>query len=150
MKTATETGLELEYRRPRDRGLRASDRDREAVSSILQREHVAGRLTADEFQERLDRCLRAKTYRELDELIADFPYDEPAPPRRRSFRPAPFMLVPVALVALVAFSGGRIGWLAVPLFFFIVRPLVWHPRARRAAWGRPPLPPRSNRAQPFS
>ncbi len=147
---ADETGREYEYRRPLDRGLRASDRDREAVSTILQREHVAGRLTPEEFQERIDRCLHAKTYRELDELIADFPYDAPANPRRRSLRPAPFMLVPVALVALVAFGGGRIGWLAVPVFVFVVRPLVWHSRGRRAVWGPPPLPPRSNRAQPFS
>ena len=142
-----ETGLQYEYRRPRDRGLRASDRDRGAVSTILQDEYVSGRLTPDEFQERLDRCLHAKTYIELDELIADFPHDEPATPRRRSFRPARFMLVPVALIALIALSGGRIGWVAVPLFVFVVRPLVWHSRGRRAAWGPSP---RSNRAQPFS
>ncbi len=142
--------LEYEYRRPRDRGLRASDRDREAVSTILGREHVVGRLTQDEFQERLDRCLQAKTYGELDALVADLPYDEPASPRRRSFRPAPFMLVPVALIALIAVTGGRIGFLVVPLFFFVVRPLVWHSRGSRGPWGRPPLPPRSNRAQPFS
>jgi Domain of unknown function (DUF1707) len=143
--------LEYEYRRPRDRGLRASDRDREAISTILGREHVVGRLTQDEFQERLDRCLRAKTYGELDALVADLPHDEPASPPRRSFRPAPVMLVPVALIALIAVSGGRIGFLVVPVFFFFfVRPLVWHSRGRRAAWGPPPLPPRSNQAPPFS
>ncbi len=143
-----ETGLQYEYRRPRDRKLRASDRDREAVSTILQREYVAGRLTPDEFQERVDRCLHAKTYTELDELIADFPYDEPATPRRRSLRPAVFMLVPLALIALIAFSGGRIGWLVFPFFIFVVRPLVWHSRGRRAMWGPPS--PRSSRPQPYS
>ncbi len=142
--------LEYEYRRPRDRGLRASDRDREAVSTILGREHVVGRLTPDEFQERLDRCLQAKTYAELDTLVADLPHDEPASPRHRSFRPAPFMLLPVALIAALAVSGGRIGWLVVPVLFFVVRPLVWHSRGRRAVWGPPPLPPSSNRAPPFS
>ena len=142
--------LEYEYGRPRNRDLRASDRDREAVSAILRREHVLGRLTPDEFHERLDRCLRAKTYSELDELIADFPH-EPESPRRPSLRPASFMFVPVALIALIAFSGGRIGWFGVPLFlFFVVRPRVWHSRGRRGAWGPPPLAPRSNRAQPYS
>ncbi len=143
--------LEYEYRRPFDRGLRASDRDREAVLEILRREHVAGRLTSDEFQERLDRCLRAKTYRELDQLVADFPHDEPASPRRVSLRPAPFVLVPIALVALIAFGGGRVGWLPVPLFiFFVARPLVWRSRGRRGGWGHSPLPPRSSGSQPFS
>jgi hypothetical protein len=142
--------LEYEHRRPRDRGLRASDRDREAVSAILGREHVVGRITTDEFQERLDRCLHAKTYGELDALIADLPHDEPASPSRWSFRPAAFMLVPVALIAAIAVSGGRIGFLAIPFFFFVVRPLVWHSRGRRAGWGPPSLPPRSNQARPFS
>jgi hypothetical protein len=38
--------------------------------------HVAGRLDSREFQERLERCLEAKTYAELDELVADFPGEE--------------------------------------------------------------------------
>ena len=46
---------------PRERGLRASDQDRDAVAAILQREHVDGRIDADEFQERLDACLSART-----------------------------------------------------------------------------------------
>jgi hypothetical protein len=142
--------LEYEYRRPRDRGLRASDRDREAVLTILRQEYVAGRITADEFQERLDRCLRAKTYGELDVLVADFPHDELERSRRRSFRPAPFIFVPVLLIALLAVTSGRVGWIAFPIFFFVVRPLVWHSRGRRGPWGPPPLPQRSNRTQPFS
>jgi hypothetical protein len=60
-------------REPRDSNLRAGDHDRDAVADILREQHLAGRLATDEFQERLDRCYAAKTYGELDELVADLP-----------------------------------------------------------------------------
>ena len=64
---------------PQDRNLRASDGDRDAIGDLLRRQHVAGRLTTDEFAERYGRCLEAKTYAQLDALIADLPLDtEPA------------------------------------------------------------------------
>jgi hypothetical protein len=64
------------HRGPRDRGLRVSDSERAAVADVLREQHVQGRLASDEFQERLDRCLAAKTYAELDALVDDFPADE--------------------------------------------------------------------------
>jgi hypothetical protein len=58
---------------------------------------VQGRLTSDEFQERLDRCLTAKTYAELDALVQDFPADEGPSRQGRGlgwgWRPWPFVLV---------------------------------------------------------
>jgi hypothetical protein len=51
---------------PRDRTLRVGDREREAVGDILREQHLEGRLDSDEFQKRLERCLTAKTYAELD------------------------------------------------------------------------------------
>jgi hypothetical protein len=124
------------YTGPRDRRLRVGDEERDAVADILRREHVKGRLDAVEFQERLDRCLVAKTYAHLDELVADLPGDAP-PRRRRSFAwlplPWPVALVPLAVVAVIVASGGRALWLAFPLLvFFVLRPLVWRP------WGRGP------------
>jgi hypothetical protein len=140
---------------PQDRSLRAANADRDAVGDILRRQHVAGRLDTDEFAERYGRSLQAKTYAELDELIADLPADtEPvaaagaasggspggirtgngnwrgsAP--RAGWRPrrAPvFIWLAVAIVIAVA-SGGHLLWVAFPLFFFVVRPLMW-----RAGW----------------
>ncbi len=64
---------------PQDRSLRASDHDRDAIGDILRRQHVAGRLDADEFAERYGRCLEAKTYAQLDGLVADLPFDGRAP-----------------------------------------------------------------------
>jgi hypothetical protein len=119
---------------PRDRKLRVGDSEREAVGEILRRQHVDGRLDGDEFQERLERCLAAKTYADLDELVADLPSPEGEQGRAAGawgWRPWPFALLPLALVAAVAFSGGHLVWLAFPLFFFfIVRPLLWR------SWGR--------------
>jgi uncharacterized protein DUF1707 len=125
---------------PRDRSLRVGDREREAVAETLRREHVNGRLDAVEFQERLDRSLAAKTYADLDALVADLPGEEPRR-RRRAFtwmpRPWPFGLVPLAVIAVVLASGGRVLWLAFPLFaLFVLRPLVWRSWARgyRGYW----------------
>jgi hypothetical protein len=132
----TETSDHYDRRIPGDRSLRASDRDRDALAAILRTEHVAGRLTHDEFEERLEACLAARTYAELDSLIADLPHPEPPAVRadgtsrlgpRRWPAPFPlFPLVPIAIVAIVL-SHGHLVWLAFPLvFFFFVRPLLWH------------------------
>jgi hypothetical protein len=58
---------------PGDPRLRASDADRDRTVSLLREHHAEGRLTAEEFHERLDRALAAKTRGELDELLADLP-----------------------------------------------------------------------------
>lgn len=53
--------------------MRASDADRDKVAAIL-REHTAqGRITMDEFNERLEQLYQSKTYGELAKLTADLP-----------------------------------------------------------------------------
>jgi hypothetical protein len=135
---ATTTDTRYDRRRgPRDRRLRVGDDEREAVAEILRRASVAGRLDGDEFQERLERCLAAKTYAELDELVADLPSDERERDRRgRAWgrRPWPFPLLPLVLVAAIVLSHGHLVWLALPLLFlFVVRPLVWGHWRRRTS-----------------
>jgi len=39
------------------------------VATLLREHHAAGRLTAEEFHERMDRALEARTLGELDELM---------------------------------------------------------------------------------
>ncbi len=56
-----------------DPRMRASDADRDRTAALLREHHAAGRLTAEEFGERLDRTYAAKTLGELDELLADLP-----------------------------------------------------------------------------
>jgi hypothetical protein len=122
---------------PRDRRLRVGTEEREAVADILRREHVAGRLDNNEFEERLERCLSAKTYRELDDLLADLPMQDIG--RRRpgwwSWQPWPLLLLlPLFAVAIIA-SDGRAAWLLVPLFFwFGICRFFWRGFGRRP-WG---------------
>jgi Domain of unknown function (DUF1707) len=147
-------------RTPADRNLRASDADRAAVGDILRREHVAGRLDTDEYADRYGRCLEAKTYAQLDELLIDLPLEaepvlQPRPAAvsgnggqgyRSGYGGRMRWRVPViawlALVgALIAFSGGPVLLLAVPLvFFLVVRPLMcrssWRSGGRGPGWGR--------------
>lgn len=54
--------------------LRASDADRAAVTQILEQAVGQGMLTLDEYTERVDVALAARTRRELDTVIADLPH----------------------------------------------------------------------------
>ena len=58
---------------PGDPRIRASDADRDRATALLREHHAAGRLTAEEFNERMDAALNAKTVGEIDELLADLP-----------------------------------------------------------------------------
>jgi hypothetical protein len=56
-----------------DPKIRASDADRDRTAAALREHLAAGRLTNEEFDERLDKTYAAKTLGELDELMADLP-----------------------------------------------------------------------------
>ena len=51
--------------------LRASDADRDRVIDVLRAATADGRLTADEFDERMEAALSSRTFRELAPLTAD-------------------------------------------------------------------------------
>lgn len=53
--------------------MRASDGDREKIVGRLRDAHVEGRLSADEFEDRLNAAYSAQTYGELEPLIRDIP-----------------------------------------------------------------------------
>ena len=115
---------------------RAADADREAISERLRRHHAEGRLDAEEFQERVDRCYQAKTIGELDQLVTDLP-PEPTSPGRfhlQRLRMVPLLPIVIAIVAIGAVTGGHHGhfgfWLVVPLVL-LFRFFVW----RRGPWG---------------
>jgi hypothetical protein len=65
-------------RRP---ALRISDAERERAVRLLGEHHAVGRLTYEEFVERMDRAYEARTHEQLDGLTADLPAT-PAPQAR--------------------------------------------------------------------
>lgn len=82
----------------------AADSDRDRIAEQLRQAAVDGRIFAHELEERLARALRARTYGELDELVADLPRDS-KPSRRRSRAARVASSYPaVAVLAMVAMT----------------------------------------------
>jgi DUF1707 SHOCT-like domain len=130
------------------RRLRASDADRERTASLLREHHAVGRLTAEEFGERLNEVFVAKTMGDLDDLLVDLPaidlYQLPSagirparprggsgPERRADGWPLPsldatwggWVTGTVLLVVVWVVIGIMIGGLAwVPWFALIIGP----------------------------
>lgn len=98
--------------------IRVSDADRERTVKLLERHHVDGRLTWEEFSERMEAAYHARTREDLHRTLADLPpLAEPRPPAERGRSSGPNWralltppLVGVALIALGlalwAFGGG--------------------------------------------
>jgi uncharacterized protein DUF1707 len=107
-----------------DPRIRASDADRDRVAEALREHHAAGRLTMEEFQERLDRAYAARTLGELDALTADLPaidlYQLPIPAERHAqhFPPAqgPQLHGRLAPVWLAAWGS----WVSLSLILLVV------------------------------
>ncbi|GGK55188.1 hypothetical protein Ppa06_12200 [Planomonospora parontospora subsp. parontospora] len=53
--------------------MRASDDDRDRVASVLREHYAQGRLTVEEFDERLEQLYASRTYGELATLTSDLP-----------------------------------------------------------------------------
>jgi hypothetical protein len=124
----------------RDPGVRASDADREAFVERLRRNHADGRLTTDEFQERIDHCYSAKTSGELEELVADLPPERPREPRLRAryLWAVPLLPIVVALIAISAVTGDHHPgfWVVIP-FFFLLRLMCFGRYGRWGGWRGP-------------
>jgi hypothetical protein len=81
--------------------LRASDADRERIAERLRHAAGEGRLLAEELEERLERTFNARTYGELDAVVADLPG---APVHRRERPPSPPWLRPLPIIALIVLA----------------------------------------------
>jgi len=102
---------------PRRSALRASDSDRDRVAERLRNATAEGRLLASELEERLGALFSARTYGELDALVADLP--APADRRRRRVSAlagitllAGVGLLTLAVIALVVMvvTGALLSW----------------------------------------
>ena len=116
-----------------DPNIRVSHAERTVVADRLSKHYGDGRLDEEEFNERLDRAMKAKTRADLDGLFNDLPGDEPprpsaGPPQPPMVRPPrrPSALPRVALLAFVAFVAIMVGQaLAGPLFDFPFHAGMW-------------------------
>ena len=76
--------------------MRASDEDRQRIVAALERHTGAGRLTLDEFAQRVDVAAGARTLDELAAVVSDLPAEQPEERQRREF----LLLLAVAVVTL--------------------------------------------------
>jgi hypothetical protein len=113
----------------RDPDLRVSQAERDEVVTILAGHFADGRLTVEEYEERVETALAARTGRDLEPLLEDLPAaDRPAAPartrhrRRRRSLGAPLVparLLAVAAVVVLAIATGPWAlWLLWPALVF--------------------------------
>ncbi len=138
---------------PGDPRIRASDADRDRVATLLREHHAAGRLDADEVQERIDKALTAKTLGDLDALLADLPHiDLHRLPHESMSRGAPGPLQPrprsplesadaraavagaatiAAIIAAYVVAGVVFGIWWIPWWLVVVIPVILIRRMRQ-------------------
>jgi hypothetical protein len=102
------------------------------MSEVLRTHHLEGRLDTSEFQERLERCLQAKTLGQLNALSVDLPGDPERTWRIRGIHRTPAWrltlaaIVVTALIVASALTERPLFFPAVPLLFFWFRASRWH------------------------
>jgi hypothetical protein len=74
------SGFDRDPRLAANRGLRASDRDRDVVRQLLTEAFADGRLDRAVFDERSDRVDASRTLGELPDLVGDLMPVQPSPP----------------------------------------------------------------------
>lgn len=98
--------------------MRVSDAERHEIADQLGTHYAEGRLDENEFKERLDAAMRAKTYGDLAGLTGDLPTLAPPPPPPAPAR-RPLRMAELALLTLVALSmaGLAVATHGASLFF---------------------------------
>jgi hypothetical protein len=116
-------------------GIRASDAERDRVVGLLKQHFTDGRLSLDEFSERMDVAYSARTRGELVSTLRELPVlappvlaSRPVPQRphgrvRNSLPlPAfPMAMLAILLIMLVVFSRGILLWPMFAVLFFMGR-----------------------------
>ena len=107
-----------------DRPIRASDNERDGVVDILRDAYMDGRLTLEEFEERMSAAYASRTWGDLRDLTADLPVDPPlgADLPQRHVRPQPPVRQAVASAPQPRSSGRDrpLGRLLPVLFVWIM------------------------------
>ncbi|MCI1749091.1 MAG: DUF1707 domain-containing protein [Acidipropionibacterium sp.] len=128
-----------------DPNMRIGDSERDAAVGALRDHHVAGRLTAEEFSERMETALAAHTQGDLDALFQDLPETPPpaapassttstavekrqsgqlSPAQRKALDVAAALTWPAALV--FCFATGWQWWWVMLIPIFVMPALTGH------------------------
>lgn len=116
-------------------GLRVSDAERAEIADTLSKHYSDGRLDSDEFSQRLDGAMSAKTQADLHGLVADLPgTGVPAGPRPRP-RGHVGRVIFLAMLIVIAFGVGQaLLHSYLVLFLVLFAAFLWArygPRRRR-------------------
>lgn len=105
--------------------LRVSDADRSAVADQLSKHYADGRLNSDEFNQRMEQAMNAKTQGDLSGLLDDLPAAEEPAGAEPAGRPRSPLRV-LAIICLIVFAAVAFHGLAHPFFvpFFFI-PFPW-------------------------
>lgn len=104
-----------------DAKIRASDAERERVAAALRDHLTAGRLTIEEFEDRLEQAFAAKTLGDLEGLMTDLPGgDLESLKDATARRPAPEAAQEPLEQLSPAWHAIWRPWLAITIFFFVL------------------------------
>ncbi|MGH9193418.1 MAG: DUF1707 SHOCT-like domain-containing protein [Acidimicrobiales bacterium] len=120
---------EADQPKRRDPDLRVSQAERDEVVAALAGHFADGRLTVEEYEERVEAALASRIGRDLEPLLADLPAADPPPASTRSRRRLepgsvrapliPARLLAVAAVVVLAIATGPWAlWLLWPALVF--------------------------------
>jgi uncharacterized protein DUF1707 len=129
--------------------LLVSDSDRARVTSQLREHYEAGRLTLEEFQDRLDEAQAARTEGQLQNVLRQLPVAKLPTVKLRDTRwqslALQYALVNVVTICVWLFSGAHGGfwpkWVLLGTLFMFMRRMA--ARSRRRSLPRGPQPPGS-------
>jgi hypothetical protein len=128
--------------------LLASDADRARVSEELRTHYESGRLTLEEFQDRIDETHSARTEGQLERVLRQLPTKRPTVnPRDTRWRSLAFQYALVNLIAVGAWviAGANDEfwprWVFIVTLIMFVRRAFGHRHRHRHALPRPPRPP---------
>ena len=116
-----------------------SDSDRERYIALLRRHTTEGRLTLDEFSDRVGEVYSARTFADLDRTLRELPVEPSPRPKLPVARRARSALVPggvlrkVALVMLAIWIISSIAFM-IPMIFIIGGVVCMTRKSRHHAW----------------
>ena len=127
------------YHPPSRSDLRVSDADRERAVKVLTTHTSEGRLSLDEFSDRVGEVYAARTFADLDATLRELPVEPIARPlpdrRRRTFEGLPWIRIGVVIAIVWAVVGAVVATFAVfPVWLIIVGAVMIAKHSGRPAY----------------